>query len=192
VKRSEAKRLGLATYQPDRPCTKGHDSLRRTNSAHCTSCERETLRKPEWREYRKKHFLKNRDRVLRQSREYYEANKFSVLARTAAWAKKNPDKQRESRAKWYKNNTAYCFTKNASYRAQRLRAKPVWADELEILNVYRDCRNRNQRGGKYHVDHIIPLKNKTVCGLHVSWNLQIITATENVRKRNKFCPEAAS
>lgn len=69
----------------------------------------------------------------------------------------------------------------------KLRAMPAWADEQAIMDVYRQAAERTTETGIPHcVDHIVPLQGKNVCGLHVPWNLQIMTRSENAKKSWKF------
>lgn len=91
---------------------------------------------------------------------------------------------RKTSKAYYERNKAKSFAKSAMYRARKLRAAPVWlTDEMkeEINLVYRQAKEL----GGCHVDHIVPLKGENVCGLHVPWNLQILTAKENLVKSNK-------
>lgn len=65
-------------------------------------------------------------------------------------------------------------------------ATPKWVNRDAILAVYLEAKKRRIAGEDVHVDHIVPLDGKTVSGLHVPWNLQIIPAAENVQKRNRW------
>jgi hypothetical protein len=68
---------------------------------------------------------------------------------------------------------------------------PKWADKKKMKEIYDRARLLSEETGvKHEVDHIIPLKNELVCGLHVETNLRIVTKEENRRKRNIFyCEE---
>lgn len=73
---------------------------------------------------------------------------------------------------------------------KRLNNAPSWlTDEQKklIATYYREAnRLTKELGVAYHVDHIIPLRSKVVCGLHVPWNLQILTGSDNRKKSNKI------
>lgn len=70
---------------------------------------------------------------------------------------------------------------NAKARAIRLHALPAWADLEAIEKVYVEAARKNM-----HVDHVIPLRGKVVCGLHVEENLKLLTAEENLKKGNRL------
>ena len=68
----------------------------------------------------------------------------------------------------------------AKRRAMKLRATPSWTNLDDINKIYMSC----PKG--FHVDHIIPLQHKSVCGLHIPENLRIVSASYNLRKNNKL------
>jgi len=81
--------------------------------------------------------------------------------------------------------------KRSALRTRRSKqATPKWLTpehKQQIVAIYehmRDCRYIT--GEEYHVDHIVPLRGKNVCGLHVPWNLQVLPAWVNLSKSNRL------
>ena len=100
----------------------------------------------------------------------YIANKAEINARNNAYYKKN-----------YQDNREFCLVKRAAWKRG---THPQFSKE--IRRFYAEARRKTRETGVlYVVDHIWPLKGKNSCGLHVSWNMQIITSEENDRKGNK-------
>jgi hypothetical protein len=72
-------------------------------------------------------------------------------------------------------------------RAAKLQRTPAWADLGAIRRVYEEARRLTVATGiPHHVDHDIPLQGELVSGLHVHNNLQILTGSENSRKKNHY------
>lgn len=157
-------------------------------------------RRREWdRNYLERHPEKRAESLLAYN------NKAETKERVAAWHKANRDRVAASRKRWYEKNKKYADEQSRKYaqenpewkaaqcakrRSRKLRACPSWLtqeqlDEIEVF--YKEAKQRfKETGIPHHVDHIVPLQGKKVSGLHVPWNLQILSASENSKKNNRY------
>ena len=184
--REEAKKTGSKYYFTGQPCKHGHISLRKTKGA-CLECL-----KVEWakgNETRAEYFKQYNQSEASQKakKEYYERNKEQVIARAAA----RPVEQRRLHREKYKAQNPELYKAFTSVRRRRHKnATPKWItseQKLAMRNLYLKAQELTKIAGeRYVVDHIIPLISPDVCGLHVPWNLRVITQEENLKKSNKL------
>lgn len=146
--------------------------------------------------YLKEYYLKNREKLLARAKLNYDPEskkKYDSEYRRARlqkhndWSKKYASEHSEQRRitskKYYENNKLAAFSVAAKRRAAKLNAVPVWLTG-EHKKQIRDFYTNKPIG--YEVDHIVPLRGKTICGLHVPWNLQYLTTRDNRVKGNKI------
>jgi len=120
-------------------------------------------------------YLKIREKSLAISRVYYSKHADEIKARQRLWSKQN-------------RGAANALGKK--YKLKKRNATPNWLTNEQVEHMqclYKVAAMYTAEGlDIWHVDHIVPIRGKDVCGLHVPWNLRIITASENLRKGNKF------
>lgn len=137
-----------------------------------------------------------------RARRYYANNREKVLAYAKDYSRDNPEVAARSQKVWLgKNGFLYqvLWKQNNPGRVNALTAKrrecvrraiPAWADLGAIEQFYVDARTLTESTGiPHHVDHIVPLTSKLVCGLHCQFNLQILPSVENLKKFNRYWPD---
>jgi hypothetical protein len=156
----------------------------------------------------------NREKYLEKCRRYYQANKEKSVAQSKAWAAQNPEKRKAASTKYRTEKLDKARSNEAAYRARNrnacnarikkwkaanptvlleygsrrravsAQAIPPWANRSAIRALYRRAAELGQ-----HVDHIVPLVSKEVCGLHCEANLQVLPGKDNLRKGNRHWPD---
>jgi 5-methylcytosine-specific restriction endonuclease McrA len=184
--RAAAKATGAKYYFTGEPCKHGHIALRKTKGS-CVECL-----KNEWQEGSKKRIdyfsSYNKSEAGKKSKQkYYEKNRDAVIAR----AQGRTDEEKRRYRKTHKINNPELYKEFVNARRRRFRtATPKWLTpehKMEIRLKYRlAIELSKQTGIRYAVDHVIPLLGETVSGLHVPWNLEVITQDENLKKYNKL------
>jgi hypothetical protein len=119
--------------------------------------ERRLANKDKNTEYRKTYYISNKTAILKQQKNYRSVKQGLINAN------------------------------KAKRRADKLKATPNWSDKDAIRRMYIVAKFMNEKLGEdYQVDHVIPLKGKSICGLHCETNLQLLSARENRIKGSSF------
>ncbi len=184
--RKQAQAMGATHYFTGKPCKHGHVALRKTRGS-CVECA-----KAEWQANapkRAEYFAayNKTERKKEAQRAYYEANRDQVIAR----AMTQPSYlRRKYRNAWKARNVDQVKADTTNRRRRHREATPKWltrAQKGEMREIYRIAITMTKTTGEqYVVDHIVPLRSDVVCGLHVPWNLRVVTAAENTAKSNKL------
>lgn len=213
ISRQEAKQLSLTTYFTGNPCKHGHLAKRRTSSGECKECCRIRAKNnakkldKETKALRDKlYYEKHKTRIRAMQNELYsnlskeekqkrrgaitEETKLKQKERSKKYYDKNKEKHKELSSIWKAENRHIIYANNQKRRSLKKQAIPKWADLDSIKQIYADSIFISEITGiKHHVDHIVPLNSKIVCGLHCESNLRITTASDNLSKGNLFWPD---
>ena len=184
--REEAKKTGSKYYFTGQPCKHGHVAARKTKGA-CLDCLKDEWTKGNetradyFREYNKREDVKDR------KNEWYQENRETVINTASA---RPAHVLREYRNAWKVNNKTQIRADTKARRRKHREATPPWLtrkQKSEIRQLYQIAITMTKTTGEqYVVDHIVPLRSHEVCGLHVPWNLRVITQEENLKKSNKL------
>lgn len=192
----------------EKQAEKFHSSTRGIfgRSAHCIDCHRAGGRA--W-------YAKNREKVKQSVKKWVSENPDKRRANASRWASafaaknpgiiagrnrkwnsENPEKRAAASKAWHeanadktlawrRANASTLRAQDARRRAAKLRATPVWADHEAISLIYAEAVRRGME-----VDHIVPLMGKNVRGLHVEYNMQLLTRKQNATKGNRLARAA--
>lgn len=156
----------------------------------CTICLCEKAHEAFHKDVSRKDGLRNRCKtcVSEYMQRKYASDPDSVKQRVYAWIVANRERHNAKCARWVKANPGKVNARTARRYASKTQATPAWlsVDDLWVMSEAFSLAKLRERvtGGRWEVDHIVPLRGKRAMGLHVPWNIRVIPMAENRRKSN--------
>lgn len=140
--------------------------------------------------YARQHRLENKNEYSRYNQDRYEQDPEKFKAQSKVRYEQDPEKFQDRVARRAKLNphkiNAYVMKRNA----KKIDRTPQWLTEVHFNQIQLFYETATQMtkeiGIPFEVDHIVPLQGENVSGLHVPWNLQVLTKKENCSKGNEF------
>jgi hypothetical protein len=207
ISKKKAIEQGLDLYFTGKPCKRGHLSERYVKSRCCVQCQeqyrlenkekhleywknRYESNKEDILEYWKEYRENNKEIISERAKIYHENNRTQIIARVKTYVQNNKEHVSEYQKTYRQENLDVVRHHSAKRRARHKQAVVEWADNNKIKEIYTECEVVSKSiGVVHHVDHIVPLTHKLVCGLHNEFNLQVLTAKENLAKKNCYWPD---
>jgi hypothetical protein len=145
----------------------------------------------------KKYTKENYEEIKAYKKEYRKNNKEKIAADNKKYQQENPEKVNANTRKWAKNNPDKVLASVRKRQLTKTKQTPKWLTEEQLKEIewfYTTAKELQWLSEEpLEVDHIIPLKainaktkEHIACGLHVPWNLQIISASKNRSKGNRI------
>ena len=140
----------------------------------------------------RENYLKNKESRRVTARKWVESNPTKVYICKRRYRVANRKRLSEKSSEYRKKHRAKYTELASKRRVAKTNAMPKWltTEEIEYMGMYYIIRERmsETHNTTFHVDHIVPLQGRNVCGLHVPWNLRVVTKDVNLAKNSKLEP----
>lgn len=164
-------------------------ALFRKQNPECAK-EYRAKRKEYYKQLAKTWYVKNKELAVERATQWREENRDKVKKINLAHYYKHHDQAKQRYKQWAIENRGIINANVRRYELAKINRTPCWINKVDlwIMKEAYDLAAKRTKllGFLWHVDHIIPLRGKTVSGLHVPSNLQVIPAVLNISKGNKF------
>jgi hypothetical protein len=179
----------LSSFSKDKKSLDGHTYMCKVCKAKSDK-EYRRLNKHRLRQQQIAHYTEHKSHYKDYYATRYQEKKSDIQAKQKVYYELNKEVINLKSKDYYLKNKSKYLAWSKKSKLRRIERTPNWLtkEDYQVIESFYSLAQKLtiDSGVIYHVDHIIPLKGEKVSGLHVPSNLQVITATENLAKSNKF------